>query len=1187
MKKSLFVFFVLIFLLNKTIQSQQKIYWQHFQIEIPAKKIDKPDVNEKPFNDIYYRLISFKQIPSLQERQSLLDKGIKLLDYIPQKTYYASIKDFSVIEQFPNIEAVLKIPFQSKLSLSVQNNDWPAWAIRGKDSVAVRIHLIDALSKIFEFPGSVSYFSANGRYFDAVINKNDLAKLAEIPVVQFIDHIPEEPQKEDWEGKNNHRSNNLDNEYNPNPQYTGENVAVIMNDDGIIGPHIDYQGRIIVQYPTNNSGNHGDHVAGIILGAGNYNPDARGMAPGAKILVYNASGYPGFDSIYNQYNWANPWVRITSTSYSDGCNAGYTSLTQKLDQQIRQMPELMHVFSAGNNGTSNCGYGAGSGWGNITGGHKQGKNVIAVANVSNTDNLASSSSRGPAHDGRIKPDISAVGTSVFSTIDPNTYATFTGTSMSCPAISGILAQLYDYYFKTHNQMPPSALIKATILNTADDLGNPGPDFKFGWGRVNARRALNLLQQNQYLSDTVVQSQIKTHVLTIPAGVKKAKIMVYWHDYEATVNTSWALVNNINMTITDPSSNTLLPLVLDPTPNATNLNLPATPGIDSLNNMEQIVIDNPQPGNYTVNISGYNIPQGPQKYFVVYDFIYDDITVTYPNGFEGLQPGSTHYIRWDAWNTSLPFTIEYSTDSGATWNLIASNVSGTARYFQWYVPTVVTGKALIRVSNGMVSDISDHTFTIIGVPSNLSVDWKCPDSLKLSWNPVFGSGGYEVRMLGNMYMDSIAFTTQNFIVIPINDPNQDHWFTVIALTPGDLKKGKRAYAIYSPSGVFNCSFPHDLAIVQLQGLTPNYSTECNPKTYKPGIGIKNTGQNNINNLTIEVYKNGSLETSASYNQLLVPGQTVFFNINNLQTNTSAGTYNYVFVVKNSNDVNPFNDTAKATTQVYITPTINTPQDYDLETEFNCATTSDCEATICNLSNGWVNVYNSISDDIDWRVNNGSTPSVNTGPTTDYNPGTVNGKYLYTEASNDCYNKTAVLLSPCIDLSQFSNPVFEFAYHMYGSAMGTLRVDILHNDLWYPNVIPPININQNQWKVASIPLQAFAGGKITIAIKGTTGNNYTSDMAIDDFKIYDNVSVKEYTSSNTYIYPNPAFDQINIISPNAMIEQIRIFDQAGKEVYQNFERASKIIVNSSNFAAGIYFIRIQTNLGIENYKLIKQD
>src|SRR5690606_330566 len=133
-------------------------------------------------------------------------------------------------------------------------------------------------------------------------------------------------------------------------------------------------------------------------------------------------------------------IRITSTSYSNGNNSGYTSLARLMDVQINSMRDLMHVFSAGNAGTSNFNWGAGAGWANITGGHKQAKNCMTVGNLAYDDVLANSSSRGPARDGRIKPDICAVGTSVNSTIDPHTYSLKTGTSMACPGIAGVFAQ---------------------------------------------------------------------------------------------------------------------------------------------------------------------------------------------------------------------------------------------------------------------------------------------------------------------------------------------------------------------------------------------------------------------------------------------------------------------------------------------------------------------------------------------------------------------------------------------------------------------------------------------------------------------------------------------------------------------------------------------------------------------------
>ena len=147
---------------------------------------------------------------------------------------------------------------------------------------------------------------------------------------------------------------------------TGASV-VGHGDDGDIGPHIDYtedrtaareQAREIME-TTWLEPSRRRHL----------DPDGMGLAPGAD-LVYSSypANFTSVDQDYVNYN-----VRITTSSYSNGCNAGATSTTQQVDNDILQNPKLMHVFSAGNS-ASDCGYGAGSGWGNITGGHKAGKN---------------------------------------------------------------------------------------------------------------------------------------------------------------------------------------------------------------------------------------------------------------------------------------------------------------------------------------------------------------------------------------------------------------------------------------------------------------------------------------------------------------------------------------------------------------------------------------------------------------------------------------------------------------------------------------------------------------------------------------------------------------------------------------------------------------------------------------------
>ena len=321
-------------------------------------------------------------------------------------------------------------------------------------------------------------------------------EIGALPFVKYVDAIAANPIPEDNHSRGLHRSINI-NQYDPiGRRFDGSGVSVAVNDDGFVGPHIDFTGRTEQSDVAGDfTGTHGDMVAGILGGAGNLNPINEGMARGAYLHIrqYNSS-MPNTLTLYSNDN-----VLIFSSSYGDGCNGGYTSTTQLVDQEIHQNPEIIQVFSCGNSGSSDCGYGAGSGWGNITGGHKQGKNVIATANLDRDETLMNSSSRGPAYDGRIKPDIAANGNDQISTDPDNQYSPGGGTSAAAPGISGILAQLHQAYreFNSGNTSE-SALLKASLLNSAEDFGNTGPDFQFGWGRVNARRALEIIENNPVL-----------------------------------------------------------------------------------------------------------------------------------------------------------------------------------------------------------------------------------------------------------------------------------------------------------------------------------------------------------------------------------------------------------------------------------------------------------------------------------------------------------------------------------------------------------------------------------------------------------------------------------------------------------------------------------------------------------------
>ena len=407
--------------------------------------------------------------------------GIYFLEYISENCYIVSIPNNflkSSLEEY-NISHVQDIPKSLRCNPAIFESPIPQYADK-VDKISLEIILM----KNFQINIFIDYLKAKGASIidiNSVANivrcdlpKNKLEEISEIQYINFISFISSPGDPEDTAGRSLHRSNAINTQLHNGRKYDGSEVSVCVNDDGFVGPHIDFKGRTEQSTVANDlNGDHGDMVAGILGGAGNLNPQYEGMAKGTKIHVRQySSSLPNTVQLNNDSN-----VMIFSSSYGNSCNAGYTSLCYQIDREIILNPSIIQVFSCGNSGNSNCGYGAGSGWGNITGGHKQAKNVIATANVNYNGTLVSSSSRGPASDGRIKPDIAAHGNGQISTDPNNIYNAGSGTSAAAPGISGVLAQLYQAYRELNFGLDPeSGLLKACLLNTAQDYGNIGPDF---------------------------------------------------------------------------------------------------------------------------------------------------------------------------------------------------------------------------------------------------------------------------------------------------------------------------------------------------------------------------------------------------------------------------------------------------------------------------------------------------------------------------------------------------------------------------------------------------------------------------------------------------------------------------------------------------------------------------------------
>ncbi|WMX16779.1 S8 family serine peptidase [Aureispira sp. CCB-E] len=893
---------------------------KHFESNISDFKSIRQLNQNEIFSNRFYRFVQFNAIPTPSLQKQLAAADIRLLEYIPNKVYVASIPigiDINQLQKL-NIRSIVPIEKTYKIGQRLEDEDYPDWAMEG-NYITVTIQYYQdikpstAKEEMKKLGLSINQSMDHAQMVVAQLLPTQISKVVDASFIRYVDIMSEPGKPESDDGRHLHRANAIDGDFSGARNYDGTGVTFAVNDDGFVGPHIDFKGRTNQQDVAGDfAGDHGDMVAGIAGGAGNLDPLMRGMATGAYMHIrqYVAS-MAGTLPLHQDSA-----VLIFSSSYSNGCNGGYTNTTVLVDQEIYNNPTLMQTFSAGNSNNQDCGYGAGTQWGNITGGHKIGKNVIATANLNASDGIANSSSRGPASDGRIKPDISAHGVSHMSTDPNNAYAPGGGTSAAAPGICGVMAQMHHAYRDLNGgNIAPSALLKAALLNTANDLGNDGPDFIFGWGKVNGLKAVQLLEDNRYFNATLTQGGTNSHSIAIPAGVQRAKIMIYWADREASTAAATALVNDLDATVTDPSATVHLPWLLDHTPNATTLGLPATKGADHLNNVEQIAIDNPAAGTYTLDVAGTTIPMGTQEYYVVYEFLMDDITVIHPMGGEGLIPGANDRIHWDAYGTSGTFLIEYTTDNGATWTTIAAAAPGTSRFLNWTIPATITGEARVRISRSGVTDESDANFTIIERPQNIRVNRVCPNvnEIQLAWDAVPGATGYDVFLLGQKFMDSIGTTTALTYNVAVTDINDPQWFSVRAVGSNGIR-GLRQIAVNyagasggTPVCFLSCSGDNDAGVASLDAPSSILETCGGVSTATVSMTVENIGLFTESNFPVYYQFGNDPMVTETYTANLAAGGSASFSFTTPINIPTAGVYELKVWTGLSADSTHCNDT----------------------------------------------------------------------------------------------------------------------------------------------------------------------------------------------------------------------------------------------------------------------------------------
>jgi hypothetical protein len=1081
---------------------------------IQKQEFKKEAISPALFGDNYYVVVQFVALPARRLRESLQDVGVKLETYLPENAYLAAIQknfNFSTARQF-GISSINMVPAAYKISKQLINyrgaNDKTGTVVLAvtysttlqKDIVQKELQNLGALVVI------TKYESGNIIFIEA--GKNNIDAIASLPFVNTLSLQVLEDKPLNYNSRAVHGIDALNAVSGKN--LNGKGVTIGIGDNADVSTHVDFSGRLIVRTPWKPD-NHGTHVAGTTAGAGIIDVKYHGMAPRATLINQLFSNIITNTPTYITDNN----MVLTNNSYYSGLDncpgeGVYDVLSNYADKQIGTYKQLLHVVAAGNDGNLACDAFLTS-FATIKSGWQCAKNVLTVGAMNAGDySIANFSSRGPVADGRIKPEISANGWAVVSTNANNAYGANYGTSMACPAVTGSLSLMYERYRQLHaGANPGSDLMKALVCNTAENLGNAGPDYTFGFGMLNARRAVEALESNRYFINSIANGGAAIQTINVPANTEHLKVMLYWADTAAAPNAATALVNDLDLTVKEPSAIVRHPMVLNPSP--LNVNDLAQEGEDHINNIEQVIIDKPAAGNYTINISGFSVPYGPQRYIISYEMVAASVTVEYPFGEETLVPGDIENIRWSAYGDETnSFTIEYSIDNGATWTTINSNVTATSRTFAWTVPATITNSGLVRVSRngGSLTGKSNANFIILGRPV-VAVTNVCEGAVQLNWATVDGASSYDILQLTGDSMKVIGNTSANAFLVKGLNKNVTAWLGVAA--KNSTFSGRRSVSVSTVPNSGPCTlmaFINDIKVDTI--LSPNtarkyFATENNA-TAAVTVLVKNLGSVPVTGPINISYSYGGAPITETVNTTIPAGGTYSYIFSGLYPVIPGGyKYNFKAWVMLPADANHLNDTAYKTVK-YIKndPVTVMPVTEDFETM------PDADFTKAEMAIGENSFLDFSASTASGRartfVNTGFARSGNRSVTLDQSP------YSAATTTVDSFTLNYNLISYAANQLRF-----DFYYFNHGQAKNSnnkIWIRGSENDAWVEAY--DLFVNQaelGQWKHghfninevlgSALPTQAITQTfQIKIGEEGFTSANAIKPLTdIDDGYTFD--------------------------------------------------------------------------------------
>ncbi len=550
----------------------------------------------------------------------LQEKGVKILGYIPDYAYVVRMNRATrtLVEQFPFVRwtGFYHPAYKIDPNLRQSGGEIELNVVVFREN-GILGNVSETATRIEEMGGKIVYDGKDNSVLIVKIDASKIDDIAFLPQVEWIDESGPKVTCMD----NVRIFTGVDTAYTCG--YDGSGIVGEVKDDGFDQGHPDFVGQILGTDGNPPAAAHGTCTFGIVFSSGANSEQAKGMLPNGQGVFC----YWSLTRIVSLYYLKSYWGGLfQSNSWGQGTpNGSYTAYSSESDLGVFNY-DITTIFSAGNNGSGPVSLYPDA----------VAKNVLGVGGLVHWNDIDRSNDQwgspgggiglpgyGPAADGRIKPDLCGPNDDVFTTDRPGSngyrvgdYITeasdhyFGDCSAATAVVAGAVGIIYQMYKQNlfgnnpSGAIPHASTVKAILIADAYQYEfSQATRYQQGWGVPDLKNTL-IIGPRHFIVDeeTALQTgENALYHLTPQAGLP-LKISLVWTDPAGTAGAARALVNDLNLKVTAPDAT-----VYWGNHELDTSHWSVSGGVsDTLNNVENVFVENPQAGEWTIEVIAGNI-----------------------------------------------------------------------------------------------------------------------------------------------------------------------------------------------------------------------------------------------------------------------------------------------------------------------------------------------------------------------------------------------------------------------------------------------------------------------------------------------------------------------------------------------------------------------------------------------------